>query len=448
MTRRLVLAMTIVAGLVALTLAIPLASIAATNVRSAFISQLEIDALSTASILSSQPESGWEATIETAAESTGARVIVVDAGRGLVADSDETALDRAFDRPEIDRALEGSLNSDVRPSQTMGAELRFVAAPVVQGMDVVAAVRFSLLEDDVDAQVARTQAWLAVFVLAVMVAAGLLAWLIARSIAGPLNRLSTVAAGLPENLGLRASESEGPAEVRSVARVLNATAERLAGILQRTERVAADASHHLRTPLTGVRLRLEAIEETTSQPDVRRQAMAATSEVDRLTRRIEQVLALARSDAKAGFIEATDASAVARDRLGHAQIIADVQGLTLLSSIDPGVTVVCSVGTFARVLDELLSNAFSYAKARIGVTLMRRIESVTLTVEDDGPGIADEERDAVFDRFARGAGSVAGGSGLGLALVREAARGAGGEAVARHSDLGGLRVEVTWPRAD
>ena len=447
MTRRLVIAMTIVAGLVALTLAIPLASIAATNVRSAFISQLEIDALSTASILSSQPESGWGATIEAAAVGTGARVVVVDAGRGLVADSDETALDRSFDRPEIDLALQGSLNSDVRPSQTMGADLRFVAAPVVQGMDVVAAVRFSLPEDEVDAQVVRTQAWLAVFVLAVMVAAGLLAWLIARSIAGPLNRLSKVAAGLAENLELRASESDGPAEIKSVARVLNATAERLAGILSRTERVAADASHHLRTPLTGVRLRLEAIEETTSQPDVRRQAIAATSEVDRLTRRIEQVLALARSDANAGLIEATDASAAAQDRVGHAQIIAEERRLDLDAHIEAGVAVMCSVGNFARVLDELLSNAFAYARSRVRVSLTRGSESVTLTVEDDGPGIADEERDLVFDRFARGSGSVPGGSGLGLALVREAARGAGGDATATRSDLGGLRVEVTWPLA-
>jgi signal transduction histidine kinase len=99
------------------------------------------------------------------------------------------------------------------------------------------------------------------------------------------------------------------------------------------------------------------------------------------------------------------------------------------------------------VLDELLSNAFSYAKSRIRVTLTRVMDSVVLTVEDDGPGIADEEEDAVFDRFSRGSGSVPGGSGLGLALVREAARGAGGEAVARRSGLGGLLVEVTWPLA-
>ena len=447
MTRRLVLAMTTLAGLVAIALAIPLASIAATNVRSAFIAQLEIDTLGTASVLASQPISEWAETVRIASERTGARVVVVDTDRVLIEDSAQTPLDRAFDRPEVDQALAGSLNSDVRPSATIGTELRYVAAPVVQAMDVVAAVRFSLLEDEVDAQVTRTQLWLVAFVIAVVVAAGLLAWLIARSIAGPLNRLSDVAAALPDDLALRASEADGPPEVRAVARVLNSTAERLAGILQRTERVAADASHHLRTPLTGVRLRLEAIEETTSQADVRKQAMAATAEVDRLTRRIEQVLALARSDARTGLVESTDATAVARDRVSQAELIADDRGLTLDASIGAGIVVSCGVGTFARVLDELLSNAYSYATSRIRVELRGGPDAVRLTVEDDGPGIAEVEREAVFDRFVRGSGSVPGGSGLGLALVREAARGVGGDAVASRSTLGGLRVDVSWPSA-
>ncbi|MCX6414719.1 MAG: ATP-binding protein [Actinobacteria bacterium] len=447
MTRRLVLAMTILAGLVAITLAIPLASLAATNVRSAFIAQLEIDTLGTASVLASQPLSTWNETVRAAAERTGARVVIVDTNRMLIEDSAQTPLDRAFDRPEMDQALAGALNSDVRPSTTIGTELRYVAAPVVQAMDVVAAVRFSLLEDEVDAQVTRTQLWLVAFVIAVVVAAGLLAWLIARSIAGPLNRLSDVAAALPDDLALRASEADGPPEVRAVARVLNSTAERLAGILQRTERVAADASHHLRTPLTGVRLRLEAIEETTSQADVRKQAMAATAEVDRLTRRIEQVLALARSDARTGLVESTDATAVARDRVSHASVIADERGLTLDASIDSGIVVSCGVGTFARVLDELLSNAYSYASSRIRVELRSGRDAVRLTVEDDGPGIAEVEREAVFDRFVRGSGSAPGGSGLGLALVREAARGVGGDAVASRSTLGGLRVDVSWSSA-
>ena len=151
MTRRLVLAMTTLAGLVAIALAIPLASIAATNVRSAFIAQLEIDTLGTASVLASQPLAKWGATVAVASQRTGARVVVVDADRVLVEDSADTTLDRSFDRPEIDQALAGRLSSDVRPSATIGTDLRFVAAPVVQAMEVVAAVRFSLPEDEVDA---------------------------------------------------------------------------------------------------------------------------------------------------------------------------------------------------------------------------------------------------------------------------------------------------------
>ncbi len=445
MTRRLVLVMTVLAGLVAIALAIPLGSIAATNVRSAFISQLEIDTLATASVLSSQPQFLWTGTVEAAAAATGARVVLVDVDRVLIADSDMSALDRTFDRPELDQAIAGKLDSDVRQSSTLGTDLRYVAAPVVQQFSVVAAVRLSLPETEVDAQVHRTYLWLGVFVLAVIACAGLLAWLIARSIVAPLQRLSAVASALPEDLSLRASQSEGPAEVRSVAMALNQTAERLAGILKRTERVAADASHHLRTPLTGVRLRLEAIEETTSQDDVRRQAVAATAEVDRLTHRIEQVLALARSDAGSGVVGRTNVSTVAENRIEAATVIAEERDLQLDAQISDEVMVGCSPGVFATVLDELLGNSFDYAQHRVRVRLEVTHAVASLMVEDDGPGVSIEERETIFDRFRRGTGSVPGGSGLGLALVREAARATGGDAMADSSELGGLRVVVTWP---
>jgi signal transduction histidine kinase len=74
-------------------------------------------------------------------------------------------------------------------------------------------------------------------------------------------------------------------------------------------------------------------------------------------------------------------------------------------------------------------------------------DEVRLVVEDDGAGVAEHQRDAVFERFVRGDGAVPGGSGLGLALVREGARASGGDATAGASDLGGLRVEVVWPLA-
>lgn len=445
MTRRLVLAMTIVAGLVAVALAIPLAVNAANDVRDDFIAGLEIRALSAASLLSSQDRQDWQGTVVDAARESGARVVVVDAMRTLVADSEQSAVERAFDRPEIDQALAGRLDSDVRASATLGTDLRFVAAPIVQGRSVVGAVRFSLPESLVTEQVRSTVLWLLVFIVAVMVAAGLVAWLLARSIAGPLRRLSQVATDLPEDLTLRAEERDGPIEVRSVAVALNGTADRLIGLLRRQERVAADASHHLRTPLTGVRLRLEAIEDTSDQESVRLQAIAATTEVDRLTRRIDQVLELARADAGAGRAERIDASDLVGDRLAAAGVVAQERGLVLESRVTPGIVVSCAVGTVARVIDELVGNAFSYARGCVLVTLVRTPDEAVLTVEDDGSGLPETELETIFERFRRGSGSIDGGSGLGLALVRESARASGGDASARRSAMGGLAVTVGWP---
>jgi signal transduction histidine kinase len=375
-------------------------------------------------------------------------VVVVDNNRNLIADSDNSSLDRLFDRPEINQALAGSLASDVRASATIGGDLRYVAAPVVQNYAPQAAVRLSLPEDSVNEQVRRTGRWLIIFVVSVVLTAALVAWLLARSIASPLRRLARVAAELPEDLDLRADEGHGPREVRAVAKALNSTARRLSGILQRQQRVAADASHHLRTPLTGVRLRLEAIEDITTDSRVQIEARAATAEVDRLTHRIDQVLALARSDAGVAPFESQNASIVMNERIKVARPLFDEKGITVSLSVNDNVLVAAPSGVLARIIDELLGNALQYATTRVHVSLTKNQREATLSVADDGPGVPRAEREAVFERFRRGSTSVPGGSGLGLALVRESMAGVGGSAMAVESRWGGLDVIVRMPAAD
>jgi signal transduction histidine kinase len=447
-TRRLVLAMALLVAVVAAALALPLANVVANDQRAAFISNLEVDTLTTAATMSAQPSIDWQATAEEAAARTGARVIVVAPDRTLLSDSDNSSLDRLFDRPEINAALAGSLTSDVRTSTTLGEELRYVAAPVVQNYGVVAAVRLSLPESIVTEEVAETQRWLIVFVLTVVVAAALVAWLLARSIASPLLHVARVAEELPDDLDLRADETHGPHEVRSVAIALNSTAQRLSGILRRTERVAADASHHLRTPLTGLRLRLEAIEDISEQEQVQDEARAATAEVDRLTRRIEQVLALARSDAGAAPTTSQDASVIIGGRLEAAAAMFAEQDVELAYSLPPGVFVAAPTGLVARIIDELLGNALLYARTQVRVELRTIDRMAELSVSDDGPGVPEDEREAIFERFQRGHHAVPGGSGLGLALVRESAAALGGSARAFESARGGLNVVVRLPMAD
>ncbi len=448
MSKRLVIAMTSLVALVAIALAIPITIVVATDQRAAFVSNLEKETLATASLLSSQPFIDWQTTIEDVSARTGARVVVVDAERTLVADSAQSNLDRSFDRVEIDDALLGLLTSDIRYSQTLATDLRYVAAPIVQNYQVVAAVRLSIPEYDVDDAIQGTLVWLIVFVIAVVIAAALIAWLLARSIASPLQRLADVAEALPEDLDLRADASSGPTEVRKVATALNTTAQRLSGILSRTERVA-DASHHLRTPLTGVRLRLEAIEDTASDPDTADEASAALEEIDRLTRRIDQILALARSDIGAGTGSAVDVAAVALDRVEAAALTASERGLALrMVDVAPGVQadVLASSGILERIIDELIGNALSYARSQVTVRLTTDGACVVLSVEDDGPGLPEAEWDGIFRRFARGSNAVPGGSGLGLALVSESAHSLGGDVQASTSPAGGLTVSVRLPR--
>lgn len=446
MTKRIVIAMALLVAITAVALAIPLAIVVTQDQRAAFVSQLESDALSAALTMSAEPIFEWQATADEVSDATGARVVAVKADRTLAADSARSELDRSFDRVEIDDALAGSLASDVRFSNTLGEELRYVAAPIVQNFSVVGAVRVSLSESVVADVVRTTRFWLAVFVVSVVTAAAIVAWLVARSLTGPLLRVADTARHLSSDLTLRADES-GPDEVRDVAQSLNQTAERLQGILARTQRVAADASHHLRTPLTGVRLRLEAIEDITTQDDVRANAQAATAEVDRLTRRVDQVLALARSDARSENRAPVNVVDVVSERVVEAQEWDVREGIVIKDATADelhSAWVESPPGVVSRIVDELMANAVVYAHSSVQVSVETNATHAVLRVSDDGPGVPVPEREAVFERFTRGSASVPGGSGLGLALVREAARASGGDAFIVNTERG-CTVEVRWP---
>jgi signal transduction histidine kinase len=446
MTKRLVFVMVALVAAVSLALAIPLAFIITDDRIENFVAKLEIDTLSTASMMSSQPFIDWQATADSVADRSGARVVVVNDVLNLVADSDSSHLDRAFDRSEIEQALTGQLASNERYSETLSMDLRYVAAPIVQNYQIVAAVRLSLSESAAYADARRSQYWLALFVASVISSAAFLAWILSRSIARPVVLLTRVVEALPTNLAARADDTTGPAEIKRAASALNKTAARLEGILTRTQRVAADASHHLRTPLTGIRLRLEAISDVSERVDVRADADAAITEVDRLGHRIGQILALTQADSGAASLIEESFGEVIAERVEAAQVMATDQGVTITTDL-ADCTVLVPAGTSERIIDELLGNAFKYARGSIAITVACLNDQVRLYVRDDGPGIPGVvDVDLLFERFFRGDAAVPGGSGLGLALVRESARACGGDAqVISHTDPSGFEVIVSLP---
>jgi signal transduction histidine kinase len=240
---------------------------------------------------------------------------------------------------------------------------------------------------------------------------------------------------------------EGSAEQREVAAAFNEMTGRLGRALRAQQEFVANASHQLRTPLTGLRLRLEAAALKSREPDVERELAAAERETERLARLLTELLLLARERERppAVPLELAEAAEAALERWEGP---AEASGHSLRLSGDARVVVAASDEDLAVILDNLVSNALGYSPPGTTVTIeWDGGEVARLAVLDEGPGVEPGERERVFERFYRGAagGGATAGTGLGLSVVEALARRWGGAATLDNRPEGGARAEVTLP---
>ena len=384
-------------------------------------------------------------------EDTGARVVVVDAeGLSVVDSADPGGPSRSFaSRPELARSLAtGEVVTGVRRSDTLGADLLYVAVPVASSGSVYGAVGVTYPLSVVQERVRRYWLILAsvsVVVLAAVAAVGMrLALSIARPLAGVERAAAAAGAG---DLTARAPEGEGPSEVRSLAASFNETVGKLDELIRSREDFVADASHQLRTPLAALRLRLENLEGAVA-PDGRPDLDAARAEGGRLSRLGDGLLALARTDSTTAHPEPIEVGAIVDERLDAWSALAEEQRVVLAGNVPPSLCVLATPGRLEQVLDNLLANALEVSPAggTIAVSAAPAGRFAELHVVDEGPGLSEEERARAFDRFWRAGGS-AGGSGLGLAIVERLAAAAGGAVALGAAPAGGLDIRVRLPLA-
>jgi two-component system, OmpR family, sensor kinase len=386
------------------------------------------------------------------AQRTGARIVLTQGGGLVVADTaGEAMLGELYatpQRPEFGVALFGGrIDSRRRLSETAGEELLLVTVPLVQNGQVVGAVRMSRPLAAVTREVRRRWAGLALIGTAVVVAGLALAWFLATSLARPVSRLEDTASRLGGgDLGARA-DPRGPGELGSLARSFNQMADTLSANLTAQQDFLANASHQLRTPLAGIKLRLEAIQRGRGSPA--EEAGKAEHEVDRLGELVEDLLQLARASSEEPTGHWVDLGAASRQAVDRwAGPVADAGKRIRLEVPGPRpVSVWANPTDLANVLDNLIENAVRYSPpdTEIVVEGAERGGRPTLSVSDDGPGIPPEERTRVFERFYRGStGRRAGsGTGLGLALVAELVERWGGQV--RLGSGPGTRIEATFP---
>jgi two-component system osmolarity sensor histidine kinase EnvZ len=252
-----------------------------------------------------------------------------------------------------------------------------------------------------------------------------------------VRRLADAAEAFGRGRDLGPMKPEGAAEARQAALAFNSMQSRIRRFVESRTEMLAGISHDLRTPLTRLRLGIAMLPAS-----VQEDAAAMTQDVEEMDRLIAAYLAFARGEgteqsAPADLAELVE-EAAAKARRDGAQIELEVPAAPLVLPV--------RADALRRCLGNLLDNARKHARRiAIGLSSVPRGEAgswAMVTVDDDGPGMPEEQREEAFRPFAT---FSAGGTGLGLAIARDIARAHGGDIVLEDSPLGGLRARVRLP---
>jgi len=356
----------------------------------------------------------------------------------------EQSLGQALPVDDADRAVAaGSDDARLSTVTVDGVELRALTVHLRGGGAVQIARELTETDDVLTALAGR----LALITLTGAALAGLVGWLVARRITGPVRALADTAEQVAATQDLTTSiPVQGDDEVGRLARSFNTMLAALSDSRRQQQQLIQDASHELRTPLTSLRTSAELLERGPDiDPDERDRLLAVVaSESKELSELVTELVDLA-TDQRA----AAPYTEVALDEIvGRAvRQSRDRTGREIALSTEPAL-VAGDVVLLERMVRNLLDNAdkFSPAGTPVEVTLVTVGAAARLVVADHGPGIPAEDQERVFDRFYRSAATrTLPGSGLGLAIVAQVVDAHGGEVRAGGRDGGGAVLTVVLP---
>ncbi len=290
--------------------------------------------------------------------------------------------------------------------------------------------------------------------LIILLAAVVSMTVLLRRTLGSVRRLTRTAAdiGLRGELGVRLEGEETSDEVGEMAATFNAMIDKIESSVALQRQMMADVSHQLRTPLTVARGHLDVMSRSQLSDDPRTREIVTTviDEIDHMKRLVERLLLLGRS-LEADFTDAwpVDLRALLLDIADAGPMLAP---RNWMAGPIPDVVVVADLDKLRGAILNLVENAVHATGPEDSIRLSAREAgtsahpTVEIAVDDSGPGIPPEQRQAVLGRFARPGGSGGTGTGLGLAIVGAVARAHHGSVDITDSPLGGCRVVLTIPR--
>lgn len=267
----------------------------------------------------------------------------------------------------------------------------------------------------------------------------------------PVRRLSEhVAARRPDQLD-PVDALRYPKELRPMVAAVNQWMAELQSTRLRERLFLANAAHELRTPLTAIQVNAEQLQRQMG-PELDAALAPLLSGCRRMARVVEQLMRLVRHESEV-MIEAEpqalDLARLLESRMAELHAVADRKSVSLELQAEPGLVVWASPESLESLVDNIVGNAIKYVDCggEVLVRLTRQDQTALLDVEDNGPGIAEADRERAFLRFTRLDNPRAeSGAGLGLAIVRAVTQALGGHvALHRSEHLGGLRVHIELP---
>ena len=391
-----------------------------------------------------------------AASITLAATRVLDAHGVIVIGRGDTGLDTAA-LPEVRAALTGHDATVLRRrageaphpwlallSRAWGVRVHH-ARPVLLDGRVIGVVMLSRTPRGLFLGIYQDRGKILVGIALILIVLVALAGLLSRGIARPIDALARASEGVA--LGRVAMPETPPTAAVEIARLYDnfrAMAERIERRSNYLRDVAAAVAHEFKTPLAGIAGAIELLDEhgaTMSDAERARFLGNAAADTRRLSRLVERLLDLARAD-----MTMPDRGAVA-NVAGACRTVADAfrsDRLAVEIAAPDGLAARIAPEVLATVLETLAENSVQAGAQALTISAERRGGDVVLSVADDGPGIAEADRERVFEPFFTGR-REAGGAGMGLAIVRSLLAASGG-AIAVHPSAAGALFVMTLPR--
>ncbi|MDT9691204.1 ATP-binding protein [Streptomyces sp. P9(2023)] len=273
----------------------------------------------------------------------------------------------------------------------------------------------------ITSEVGRTLLIIGAVALLAVIAAVLLAVRQANRLTSPLTDLAETAERLGSGDPRPRHKRYGVPELDRVADVLDASAERIARMLTAERRLAADASHQLRTPLTALSMRLEEVAVADDLDTVKEEATIALTQVERLTDVVERLLTNSR-DPRTGSALAFDLDEVIKQQIEEWRPAYRSAGRAIVHSGKQGMRAVGTPGAVAQVLAALIENSLMHGGGTVALRTRVTGNQSVIEVTDEGPGVPADLGARIFERAVSGRSST----GIGLAVARDLAEADGG----------------------